>query len=204
MILKRHELFTVSKMPKLTETHPSEALVPKIRAKSNTHFVHTMNIIESIGKTPLVELVKLSKDLPANIYLKAEFFNPLASVKDRIGAAMIEAAELDGSLKPDSVVIEPTSGNTGIALAFVCAAKGYKCILTMPETMSKESSILLLAYLELKSCSLLVLRVWAGQLRRQTSYSSSMETVGSCLNNSTILPIQQFTERQPPRKYGQV
>jgi cysteine synthase A len=102
-----------------------------------------MNIIESIGKTPLVELVKLSKDLPANIYLKAEFFNPLASVKDRIGAAMIEAAELDGSLKPDSVVIEPTSGNTGIALAFVCAAKGYKCILTMPETMSKERRILL-------------------------------------------------------------
>ena len=102
-----------------------------------------MNIIESIGKTPLVELVKLSKDLPANIYLKAEFFNPLASVKDRIGAAMIEAAELDGSLKPESVVIEPTSGNTGIALAFVCAAKGYKCILTMPETMSKERRILL-------------------------------------------------------------
>ena len=102
-----------------------------------------MNIIESIGKTPLVELVKLSKDLPANIYLKSEFFNPLASVKDRIGAAMIEAAELDGSLKPDSVVIEPTSGNTGIALAFVCAAKGYKCILTMPETMSKERRILL-------------------------------------------------------------
>jgi cysteine synthase A len=102
-----------------------------------------MNIIESIGKTPLVELVKLSKDSPANIYLKAEFFNPLASVKDRIGAAMIEAAELDGSLKPVSVVIEPTSGNTGIALAFVCAAKGYKCILTMPETMSKERRILL-------------------------------------------------------------
>jgi cysteine synthase A len=102
-----------------------------------------MNIIESIGKTPLVELVKFSKDSSANIYLKSEFFNPLASVKDRIGAAMIEAAELDGSLKPDSVVIEPTSGNTGIALAFVCAAKGYKCILTMPETMSKERRILL-------------------------------------------------------------
>ena len=102
-----------------------------------------MNIIESIGKTPLVELVKFSKDSPANIYLKSEFFNPLASVKDRIGAAMIEAAELDGSLKPDSVVIEPTSGNTGIALAFVCAAKGYKCNLTMPETMSKERRILL-------------------------------------------------------------
>ncbi|MBT5915555.1 MAG: pyridoxal-phosphate dependent enzyme, partial [Opitutae bacterium] len=102
-----------------------------------------MNIIESIGRTPLVELTKLTKDCGARIFLKSEFFNPLASVKDRIGAAMIEAAEKDGSLKPDSVVIEPTSGNTGIALAFVCAAKGYKCILTMPETMSKERRLLL-------------------------------------------------------------
>lgn len=102
-----------------------------------------MNIIESIGKTPLVEIQKLASGLPGNIYLKSEFFNPLASVKDRIGAAMIEAGEQDGTLKPDSVVIEPTSGNTGIALAFVCAAKGYKCILTMPETMSKERRVLL-------------------------------------------------------------
>jgi cysteine synthase A len=102
-----------------------------------------MNIIQSIGRTPLVELEKIGQGLGAKIFLKAEFFNPLASVKDRIGAAMIEAAEQDGSLKPDSVVIEPTSGNTGIALAFVCAAKGYKCILTMPETMSKERRILL-------------------------------------------------------------
>ena len=102
-----------------------------------------MNIIESIGKTPLVELTKVTEGTDARIFLKSEFFNPLASVKDRIGAAMIEAAEKDGSLKPDSVVIEPTSGNTGIALAFVCAAKGYKCILTMPETMSKERRLLL-------------------------------------------------------------
>lgn len=102
-----------------------------------------MNIIESIGRTPMVELTKLTKDCGARIFIKSEFFNPLASVKDRIGAAMIEAAEKNGSLKPDSVVIEPTSGNTGIALAFVCAAKGYKCILTMPETMSKERRLLL-------------------------------------------------------------
>ena len=102
-----------------------------------------MNIIQSIGKTPLVELEKCTQGLPAKLFLKSEFFNPLASVKDRIGAAMIEAAEKDGSLNSDSVVIEPTSGNTGIALAFVCAAKGYKCILTMPETMSKERRILL-------------------------------------------------------------
>ena len=102
-----------------------------------------MNIIETIGNTPLVELTKVTEGTEARIFLKSEFFNPLASVKDRIGAAMIEAAEKDGSLKPDSVVIEPTSGNTGIALAFVCAAKGYKCILTMPETMSKERRLLL-------------------------------------------------------------
>ena len=102
-----------------------------------------MNIIESIGKTPLVELTKITEGINSRVFLKSEFFNPLASVKDRIGAAMIEAAERDGHLSPDSVVIEPTSGNTGIALAFVCAAKGYKCILTMPETMSKERRLLL-------------------------------------------------------------
>ncbi len=102
-----------------------------------------MNIVESIGRTPLVELVKCGASLDAKLFLKPEFFNPSASVKDRIGASMIEAAEKDGTLKPDSVVIEPTSGNTGIALAFVCAAKGYKCILTMPESMSKERRILL-------------------------------------------------------------
>ncbi len=102
-----------------------------------------MNIIESIGRTPLIELNKVTEGLGAKVFLKAEFFNPLASVKDRIGAAMIAAAKRDGSLNPESVVIEPTSGNTGIALAFVCAAKGYKCILTMPETMSKERRVLL-------------------------------------------------------------
>ena len=102
-----------------------------------------MNIIESIGRTPLIELNKVTQGLGAQVFLKSEFFNPLASVKDRIGAAMIAAAEQDGSLDSESVVIEPTSGNTGIALAFVCAAKGYKCILTMPETMSKERRVLL-------------------------------------------------------------
>ena len=102
-----------------------------------------MNIIESIGKTPLIELEKLTSGCGARVFLKSEFFNPLASVKDRIGAAMIEAAERNGDLKADSVVIEPTSGNTGISLAFVCAAKGYRCILTMPETMSKERRVLL-------------------------------------------------------------
>lgn len=101
------------------------------------------NIIETVGGTPLVRLNKVTAGLEAEILLKCEFFNPLGSVKDRIGMAMIEAAERDGRISADTVIIEPTSGNTGIALAFVCAAKGYKLILTMPETMSLERRTLL-------------------------------------------------------------
>lgn len=101
------------------------------------------NIVATIGNTPLVKLNRIVAGLSASIYLKAEFFNPLASVKDRIGMAMIEAAERDGLIKSDTVIIEPTSGNTGIALAFVCAQRGYKLILTMPETMSVERRVLL-------------------------------------------------------------
>ena len=98
------------------------------------------SIIDTIGATPLVRLSKLAAEAGdgAQIVGKCEFFNPLASVKDRIGLAMIEAAERDGRLKPGATLIEPTSGNTGIALAFVCAAKGYRLILTMPESMSLE------------------------------------------------------------------
>jgi cysteine synthase A len=101
------------------------------------------NIVETVGRTPLVKLNKVTAGLPATILLKCEFFNPLSSVKDRIGMAMIEDAEQRGVLKKDTVIIEPTSGNTGIALAFVAAAKGYKIILTMPETMSLERRTLL-------------------------------------------------------------
>src|SRR6266403_2430091 len=101
------------------------------------------NIVETVGRTPLVRLNRVVDGAPATILLKCEFFNTLGSVKDRIGMAMIEEAEKQGVLKKDTVIIEPTSGNTGIALAFVAAAKGYKLILTMPETMSLERRTLL-------------------------------------------------------------
>jgi len=99
--------------------------------------------VETIGNTPLVRIRRMASGLGADVLVKLEFFNPLGSVKDRIGAAMIRAAEAEGKIGPDTRIVEPTSGNTGIGLAFVCAARGYRLTLTMPETMSEERKKLL-------------------------------------------------------------
>ena len=98
------------------------------------------SILETIGNTPLVRINKLAAEAgcKAEVLAKLEFFNPLSNVKDRIAVSMLEAMEADGTIGPDSVIVEPTSGNTGIGLAFACAAKGYRCILTMPDSFSIE------------------------------------------------------------------
>ena len=104
------------------------------------------DITQLVGNTPLVRLRRVTEGAGAEVVAKLESFNPAASVKDRIGVAMIDAAEQAGQIGPDTIILEPTSGNTGIALAMVCAARGYRCVLTMPETMSMERRMLLRAY----------------------------------------------------------
>src|SRR5882762_2684850 len=99
-----------------------------------------------VGNTPLVRIRRLTEGAAGQVVAKLEFYSPAHSVKDRIGVAMIDAAEQAGRIKPDTIILEPTSGNTGIGLAFVCAARGYKLVLTMPDTMSKERRMLLRAY----------------------------------------------------------
>jgi cysteine synthase A len=148
------------------------------------------SILETIGNTPLVHMPRLSREqgCKAELFGKIEFFNPLGSVKDRIGLAMIEAAEQDGKLNADTVVIEPTSGNTGIALAFVCAAKGYRLILCMPESMSVERRKMLMilgAEIELTPAS----QGMRGAVRRA-------EEIRESITDSIIL--QQFENPANP------
>lgn len=104
------------------------------------------NATELVGNTPLVRLNRITEGAPATVAAKLEFYNPAKSVKDRIGVSMVDAAEKAGLIKEDTIILEPTSGNTGIALAMVCAARGYKCAIIMPDTMSKERRMLLRAY----------------------------------------------------------
>ena len=127
------------------------------------------DITELIGNTPLVRIRNLLPDAVAEVVAKLEFFNPAHSVKDRIGVSMIDAAQEAGLIGPDTVVLEPTSGNTGIALAMVCAARGIPCVLTMPETMSVERRLLLRAY----GAELILTpgrRGWPARSRRPTSW----------------------------------
>jgi cysteine synthase A len=113
---------------------------------SNNQLKIANNATELVGNTPLVRLNRVTEGAAGIVVAKLEFYNPAHSVKDRIGVSMVDAAEKAGKIKPDTIIVEPTSGNTGIALAMVCAARGYKCTLVMPETMSKERRMLLRAY----------------------------------------------------------
>lgn len=122
---------------------PVQPIIPVVREPSSVADKLHPDILGTIGRTPLVKLNRLMRGLGATIAVKCEFFNPLGSVKDRIGLAMIEAAERDGRLTPDTRIIEPTSGHTGIALSFIAAAKDCKLTLTMPETLSLERRTLL-------------------------------------------------------------
>ena len=161
------------------------------------------SIIDTIGDTPLVRLPRLTAALkPKGVVLaKLEFFNPLGSVKDRIGVSMIDYLEVQGLIKEGTTIVEPTSGNTGIALAFVAAAKGLKLILVMPESMSLERRKMLMilgAKLELTPAE----KGMVGAMARARAKFSMKSPARSCRNSSRTLPIRPSTASPPPRKSG--
>ena len=161
------------------------------------------DITKTVGRTPLVRINRLTGSNGATVLVKIESFNPLSSVKDRIGVAMIEAAEQAGLIGPDTVIIEPTSGNTGIALAFVCAAKGYKLILTMPETMSIERRQLLAI---LGAEVVLTEGTQRHERGRGEGGGTRQERrrTASSPSSSTIPPIRKSTGKRRPRKSGRI
>ena len=159
------------------------------------------DISETVGQTPLVRINRLPEQCEATILAKLEFFNPLSSIKDRVGKAMIESAEQSGRLKPGTVIIEPTSGNTGIALAFMAAVKGYRLILTMPESMSIERRALLLglgAELELTASS----RGMQGAVER--AFELTKVTTGRNCPSAVfpIRPTRHTSMHHRPRNLG--
>ena len=158
------------------------------------------DITQCIGGTPLVKLRRIAGTAVATVAAKLENFNPLWSVKDRIGRAMIDSAEREGRIRPDTTIIEPTSGNTGIALAFVCAARGYKLQVTMPESMSLERRRLLKA---LGADLVLTPAVegMAGAVRRAEELAQSDPRYFMPQQFRTP-PIRRFTGRLPPKKSG--
>lgn len=146
------------------------------------------NVLELIGNTPLVQLNRVTQGIDATILAKLEFFNPALSVKDRIAASMIEAAEREDMIKPDTIILEPTSGNTGIGLAMVCAARGYKCAFVMPENMSRERRLLMKAY-----GAELILTPSSGGMPGAMKKAKEM-----ALADSRYLILQQFSNRANP------